>query len=47
MLVIGEKEVSQRTVSVRQHKKGDLGSMEVNQFLGTLTETIKNKSLTL
>ena len=47
MLVIGEKEVSQRTVSVRQHKKGDLGSMEANQFLGTLTETINNKSLTL
>jgi len=47
MLVVGEKEVSQRTVSVRQHKKGDLGSMETNQFLGRLTETINNKSLTL
>ena len=47
MLVVGEKEKSAGTVSVRQHKKGDLGSQTLDAFLSYVTEVIKTKSLTL
>jgi len=47
MVIVGEKERSASTISVRQHKKGDLGSMDLNGFLKRIVETIKTKSLTL
>ncbi|MFH0988849.1 MAG: threonine--tRNA ligase [bacterium] len=47
MLIIGEKEMNAGTISVRQHKKGDLGSMTKEQFTRQLIENIKNKTLTL
>ena len=47
MLVVGEKEKSGNTVSVRQHKKGDLGTMERAAFLAKILDTIQRKSLTL
>jgi threonyl-tRNA synthetase len=47
MLVVGEKEKAANTVSVRQHKKGDLGSMARNDFLAKVLDTIQRKSLTL
>ena len=47
MLVVGEKERSNNTVSVRQHKKGDLGAMSRDAFLSKILEAIQNKSLTL
>lgn len=43
MLVIGEKEVSSNTVSVRSRKNGDLGSMSLAEFMSTLKEEIENK----
>lgn len=43
MLVIGEKEVSSNTVSVRSRKNGDLGSMSLAEFISTLKEEIENK----
>ncbi len=36
MLVIGEKEKQANAVSVRQHKKGDLGSVSVVEFIAKL-----------
>jgi threonyl-tRNA synthetase len=45
MLVIGEKEVQNNSVSVRKHKKGDLGSFDLNNFLQLITEEIKTKQL--
>ena len=43
MLVVGEKEVSSNTVSVRSRKNGDLGSMSLAEFISTLKEEIENK----
>ena len=43
MLVVGEKEVSSNTVSVRSRKNGDLGSMSLAKFMSTLKEEIGNK----
>ena len=47
MLVVGEKEKSGNTVSVRQHKKGDLGSLTREAFQEKILDTIRSKSLTL
>lgn len=47
MLVVGDKEVEQNTVSVRQHRKGDLGTVPRAEFLHRMMETIRTKSLTL
>jgi len=47
MLVVGEKEMQANTVSVRQHKKGDLGSMTREAFLAKVVEAVENKSLTV
>jgi threonyl-tRNA synthetase len=45
MLVVGEKEMQNNSVSVRKHKKGDLGSFDLNQFLHLILEEIKTKKL--
>ncbi|MBO7540140.1 MAG: threonine--tRNA ligase [Bacteroidales bacterium] len=42
MLIVGEKEVSDGTVSVRRHGVGDLGSMSVEQFAQTINDEIKS-----
>jgi threonyl-tRNA synthetase len=42
MLIVGEKEVNEGTVSVRRHGVGDLGSMSVEQFAKTINDEIKN-----
>jgi len=47
MLVVGDKERDGGTVSVRQHKKGDLGQMKKEVFLEKILHTIKTKSLTI
>jgi threonyl-tRNA synthetase len=47
MLVVGEKEKAANSVSVRQHKKGDLGAMAREAFLARMLELIQTKSLTL
>jgi threonyl-tRNA synthetase len=47
MLVVGEKEKSGGTISVRQHKKGDLGSMSRDAFIAKVADLIQRKSLTL
>ena len=33
MLIVGESEAKDRTVSVRRHGQGDLGSMSINDFI--------------
>lgn len=45
MLIVGDKEESSDTVSVRRHKEGDLGTFEYSKFISTLLEEIKNKTL--
>jgi threonyl-tRNA synthetase len=46
MLIVGEKEQANNTVSVRQHKKGDLGAVGREVFLSKIVSAIQSKSLT-
>ena len=43
MLIVGEKEKESETVSVRQHKVGDKGSMKLNEFIDQLALEINNR----
>lgn len=36
MLVLGDKEMENNDISVRQHKKGDIGKFELNEFIEKL-----------
>lgn len=47
MLVVGEKEKNGGLVSVRQHKKGDQGTVKVEEFRERILENIKARSLTI
>ncbi len=43
VVVVGDKEVEGKSLSVRSKKEGNLGSMTLEQFLSMLTEKIRNK----
>ena len=43
MLIVGEKEVADNLVSVRKRDHGDLGQMNVEDFISTIVEEIENK----
>jgi threonyl-tRNA synthetase len=43
MIVIGEKEQSSGKISVRQHKKGDIGAFALTDFIKHLSDEIQNK----
>jgi threonyl-tRNA synthetase len=43
MLILGEKEKSGGNISVRKHKKGDLGSLSLSDFLANIKDEIINK----
>lgn len=43
MLIIGEKEAENGTVSVRRHGEGDLGEMTIQEFINFMKEQIKLK----
>ena len=45
MLVIGDKEVEENTVSVRKRGEGDIGSMNVPELIAKLNEEIATKAL--
>jgi threonyl-tRNA synthetase len=47
MLIVGEKEKASGTVSVRQHKKGDLGGIALETFISQIHEEVANKSITV
>jgi threonyl-tRNA synthetase len=47
MCVLGDKEISERTVSLRIHGAGDRGKMDVNEFLEKVKDLVKNKALTV
>jgi threonyl-tRNA synthetase len=40
MLIVGEKEAENGTVSVREHGKGDLGSMKIEEFINFFNDTV-------
>jgi len=45
MLVLGDKEKQNANITVRAHKKGDLGVFDINEFIGKLTEERDSKSI--
>lgn len=45
MVVIGEREVAQNQIAVRERKQGDLGAMACEDFFSRLEEEINNKVL--
>jgi threonyl-tRNA synthetase len=42
MLVVGEKEAEDGTVAVREHGKGDIGTMTIENFAKLIQTTIDN-----
>ena len=46
MLIIGEKEAENETVSVRQRSIGDVGTMKIDEFAKLLEDTINNELAT-
>ncbi len=44
MIVIGDKEVSSNAISVRSKRNGDLGSMNINDFIKRVKEEASKKS---
>ncbi|GER60964.1 threonine--tRNA ligase [Patiriisocius marinus] len=43
MLILGEQEANDGTVSVRKHSEGDLGSMSVEAFAAIINDAVKNE----
>jgi threonyl-tRNA synthetase len=43
MLIVGEKEKEAGNISIRQHKKGDLGSLSLSEFIDNIRIEIKKK----
>jgi threonyl-tRNA synthetase len=43
MLIVGEKEEAEKTISIRQHKIGDLGAMTQHDFVVMVNEKIKEE----
>ncbi len=45
VLVIGQREVENGTVSVRKRHKGNLGPVELSEFVNMIKEEVKNKTI--
>jgi len=43
MLVVGEKEVEENSVSVRKRDEGDLGQLSVDEFIERIVDEVENK----
>ncbi|MCF6342856.1 MAG: threonine--tRNA ligase [Bacteroidales bacterium] len=46
MLIVGEKEETDGTVSVRKHKQGDLGTFEIGQFADLINKEVEQMTFT-
>ncbi len=45
MFIVGKKEVQSKTVSVRHHREGDIGSFKLNDILSKIKDEIKTKEV--
>ena len=45
MLVVGDKEMENRTVALRARGRGDLGTMQADEFLSKILKEIRTKSV--
>ena len=44
MLVLGDKEIESNAVGVRSRKDGDIGAMNVDEFVSKIVEEVENFS---
>ena len=44
MIILGEKEVNDKTLSVRRKFKGNLGSIDLKVFIESIKEEIQNRN---
>ncbi|MCJ7581568.1 MAG: His/Gly/Thr/Pro-type tRNA ligase C-terminal domain-containing protein, partial [Candidatus Aminicenantes bacterium] len=47
ILIVGDKEVENKTAALRVHLEGDKGEINMNEFLDKVKELIKNRSLSV
>ncbi len=45
MVIVGDKDIENGTVSVRSRKQGELGAMRIEEFVKNITEEIESKAL--
>src|SRR5690625_3450024 len=45
MLIVGERERTDQTVSVRRHRKGDIGTFSTSEFFKNLVREVEKKQL--
>ena len=45
MLILGDNEIENKSVSVRSRKNGDMGSMKVDEFVAMAIEEVETKKL--
>jgi threonyl-tRNA synthetase len=45
MFIVGKKEVQDKNVSVRRHRKGDLGRFDLDKIVQKLKDEVKNKAV--
>jgi len=43
MIVVGDKDIENKTVSVRDRRDGDIGSMPIEEFIAKITEEVNSK----
>ena len=43
MLIVGEKEAADNKVSVRSRDNGEVGSIDLNEFIATISKEIENR----
>ena len=43
MIILGEKELNEDTISVRRKFKGDLGAVKLNKFIVSTLKEISNR----
>ena len=45
MLLVGDKDIEGGTVSIRDRRDGDIGSMSIEEFIAKITEEVNNKTI--
>ena len=45
MFIVGDKDIEAGTVSVRHRKEGDLGAMQLSDFIALAKEEIETKAI--
>ena len=43
MLILGDKEIEKKCISVRERKEGNLGQMEIEKFSGILKDRMEKR----